>query len=317
MQSSAQRRGVQKLQSFACRAVHARAELSCASSRALQASRRGSAPSFEVQSTAPLHHYRTAKLPSCAPRPVGVSRPVGEATLPTTAARGPGACRLLRSGNLFSFVPCNTMGARLSLPQPASRFCNLRHRGESVHMRADGGPQLEAGHRTAQSGSGMVGGTVGVRWEDFNTQMHTLVRSFWRDGLAWFMMLLGPLGVGLLVVQAVSRDPSCSNTGSGGCGSDNPPSTCPACPEVNMTIHVPFIFAAVAGYFGLTVLLKSLNEGIDHKIVQLCQQFSDAQVTLAYHALYTRAFASPRAQSNTATSSFTPRRRPARQRARQ
>jgi len=113
--------------------------------------------------------------------------------------------------------------------------------------------------------------------------MHTLVRSFKPDGIAWFSLLLMPIGVVIMLVVVQGIPPECKcRRGDASC-LDARPDDCPA----PTTGWVPFLFAGVAGFFLLAVLLKNLNETVDRKIVQLCAQFSDAQVTLAYHAIYT------------------------------
>ena len=68
---------------------------------------------FELQSTAPLHHFNPAKLP----RPVGVSRPVGEATLPTKppcrfSRYDPHHSSGVRSGGLARCLRPRAMSAR-------------------------------------------------------------------------------------------------------------------------------------------------------------------------------------------------------------
>ena len=131
------------------------------------------------------------------------------------------------------------------------------------------------------------------RWSDFSSQMNALVRSFKKDGIASFLLLGIPLGVIVMLIMLFAAPEACRQNcrpraqrgivnGTAICQAAKAELDCPGA-----VIHVPIIILSIFLYIVLLNILKGANQAVDRKIAQLCAQFSDAQVTLAYHAIHT------------------------------
>ena len=108
------------------------------------------------------------------------------------------------------------------------------------------------------------------RWQEFSSRMGELVSQFKQDQKALFGLLFIPIGlIVLLALQPQGRGESEDRS------------------VIWDIIHVPFMFLAVGVTLGFSMTMRSQNEQIDHKIEQLCREFSDATVTLQYMTMFT------------------------------
>ena len=136
------------------------------------------------------------------------------------------------------------------------------------------------------------------KWVDFSDHMQKMVKSFWKECYAAATCCISlAISVGLLIwnlSQLGNRkttlddgSPCCICKGRG-CGNCGPTAELPRCPTPDG--FYSFIFVLLAGivlFCLINQIVRSTNQGIDKKIHALCNESSDASVTLTYATQYT------------------------------